>query len=735
VTRLGLRLFLFLYLVSGLLSKASATHIVGGEMYYDCLGGNNYRFTLKLYRDCLAGQAPYDNPATFTLWSANGTMVQNFLVPFPGSVGVPFIPGNPCFQSPPNVCVEEAVYTLDVNLPGGPSSLIMAYQRCCRNNSIVNLVNPQSTGSTYRTQIPPATQVTCNSSPRFKNFPPIAICIGDTLNFDHSATDPDGDSLVYELCATYSGATPNNPMPSPTSPPPFTPIVFLSPYSPNYPIATNPPVTINPQTGLLRVAPTQIGQFVVGVCVREYRNGQLLGVHQRDFQFNITPCATNVNANLDLSSNFIPIPPNLYEACGQYMVNFINNSQNASLYFWDFGVPGINSDTSSAFEPTYVYPGPGTYTITLIANPGYFCADTATAILTLQDPPGLQLLPPDPQCIDENSFTFQLQGAISPGLSINWNFGNQASPPNGNTSVVSNVAYSQPGNYPYVVVYEEGICRDSIFGIAVLYGSPQVEPPPPAVGCDPYTHTFSPQIDPQNNTLAYQWNLGNGLSSTLPNPTTTYGPGIYSPFFTVISLTGCRDTLNFFLQDHILVHPSPQAGFLTDEFEQSIFDATFQFTSTANNAVNCILYTGDGFFSDNCNLSYTYSEPGNYDVVQIVFNEFGCPDTAVIPIRVLPEFTFFIPNAFTPTDDGVNDGFRGYGLGIHRYRFRIFDRWGGQLFESDNLFEPWNGKVQNTGLAVPAGLYVYAVDLIDVFNRPHSYRGKVLLIRKSGIGP
>jgi gliding motility-associated-like protein len=200
-------------------------------------------------------------------------------------------------------------------------------------------------------------------------------------------------------------------------------------------------------------------------------------------------------------------------------------------------------------------------------------------------------------------------------------------------------------------------------------------------------------------------------------------------------LTGCRDTLNFFLQDHILVHPSPQAGFLTDEFEQSIFDATFQFTSTANNAVNCILYTGDGFFSDNCNLSYTYSEPGNYDVVQIVFNEFGCPDTAVIPIRVLPEFTFFIPNAFTPTDDGVNDGFRGYGLGIHRYRFRIFDRWGGQLFESDNLFEPWNGKVQNTGLAVPAGLYVYAVDLIDVFNRPHSYRGKVLLIRKSGIGP
>src|SRR5690554_4538553 len=108
----------------------SATHIVGGEMYYDCLGGNQYRITLKLYRDCgPSAEAPYDNPANISVFGANNQLLVNLSLPLPPPRNVPFVATNPCFQAPPNVCVEEAIYQTVVTLPVSPSGLLrLAYQ-------------------------------------------------------------------------------------------------------------------------------------------------------------------------------------------------------------------------------------------------------------------------------------------------------------------------------------------------------------------------------------------------------------------------------------------------------------------------------------------------------------------------------------------------------------------------------------------------------------------------------
>lgn len=722
-------LLFWFYLLPG-----RTTHIVGGELYYDCLGGDTYRFTLKLYRDCLSGQAPFDNPATLSIWTTGGVLLSNNLVNFPGSVNVPFVPNNPCFQAPPNVCVEEAVYSIVLNVPGNPQDILVAYQRCCRNNTIVNLVSPSTTGATYVATIRPSTVVTCNSTPRFKNFPPIAVCLGDTLRFDHSATDPDGDSLVYELCATYSGADPQNPMPSPTNPPPFTPIVFQAPYQPFYPIATNPPISIQPQTGLLTVIPSQLGQYVVGICVKEYRNGVLLTTHQRDFQFNITPCATNTVADIDLSSDFIPAPDGNFERCGAFQVNFFNTSLNATRYLWDFGLPMTNSDTSSAPQPVFVYPSAGTYTIRLIANPGYFCADTAFVTITLRNPASLNVSFPSDQCIDLNSFDFSVNGIIPPNTNLSWQFGPNAIPNTGIGPVVNGVSFSAPGTYAVYLISDDGVCRDSIPGTVSMFGHPTFSPLDPVEGCDPFVYTLPFQVQANNNQLVYDWNLGNGLSSTIQQPTTTYGPGIFSPSLTLISLTGCQDTFVVNYPNLVTVYPSPVAGISVFPPSQSIFNPEFSFFDQSQFGVTCSLFTGDGFSTDQCNLSgYNYALAGNYLAYLVVSNEFGCPDTAFVPVIVTPEFTFYIPNTFTATADDVNDIFRGYGIGIDQYDFRIYDRWGQIIFQSDQILQGWDGRHRISGAEVPAGIYVYAVDLVDVFGMRHKYRGKVLLLRKSGI--
>src|ERR1051326_2723517 len=103
--------FLCSLLLACLAFTANATHIVGGEIYYDYLGNNNYQVTLKVYRDCINGQAPYDNPAYVGVFDQAGNLLQTLSLPFPGSTQIPVNMNNPCYLPPANVCVEEAVYT------------------------------------------------------------------------------------------------------------------------------------------------------------------------------------------------------------------------------------------------------------------------------------------------------------------------------------------------------------------------------------------------------------------------------------------------------------------------------------------------------------------------------------------------------------------------------------------------------------------------------------------------
>ncbi|MBK8561759.1 MAG: hypothetical protein IPN76_00005, partial [Saprospiraceae bacterium] len=124
-------------------------------------------------------------------------------------------------------CVQEGVYIFDLDLPVSNESYHIVYQRCCRNGSITNLNDPGATGATYYIELTAKAQELCNSSPTFDLFPPIAICTNEPIDFNHAATDPDGDVLVYELCTSLNGggndelnfSAPNGVAPNPDMPP------------------------------------------------------------------------------------------------------------------------------------------------------------------------------------------------------------------------------------------------------------------------------------------------------------------------------------------------------------------------------------------------------------------------------------------------------------------------------------------------------------------------------------
>lgn len=701
-------------------SKAWATHIVGGEIYYQCLGNDNYQVTLKVYRDCINGQAPYDNPAAVGVFDAAGNLITTLNLPFPGSTVLPNTLNSPCFLPPTNVCVEEAIYTGTVNLPPIAGGYYLAYQRCCRNNTILNLVNPGNVGSTYMAYIPDTSIATCNSSPYFNNFPPIYLCAGNPLNFDHSATDLDGDSLVYELCDPYDGASATFPQPVPPAGPPYSFVPFNAPYTGNNPMSSSPGISINPQTGLLTGTPNMVGQWVVGVCVKEYRNGQLVSVNKRDFQFNVVNCPGLVVASVPSQQTF----------CFGYSVNFLNSSFNASSYHWDFGDPNATNDTSNLFSPNYTYSDSGVYNVMLIANPGTPCADTGYTTFYIYPLLQPSITPPAGQCFNGNSFSFTAGGNFAGNGTFSWTFGNNSSPPTSTQQNPAGISYSAPGTYPVSLTVTENGCTQSCSSTVTVYPMPTANfNADPVTGCPPLEVQFS-DSSIAGTQIAYLWDFGDGTTSTLSNPSHIYSvPGSYTVILTVSTSNGCVSTNTFTVPNMVTILPLPTAGFSIDPPVTSIFEPEITITDESQNSSTCSYWFGDGnSYTNTCDLLYSYIEPGQYTVMQVVENSYGCKDTAYASADIRYEYRFWIPNAFTPNSDGLNDVFKPSIMGVDEYTFMVFDRWGELIYQTNNIHAGWNGRYK--GDPCQEDVYVYRIFFRDLVEyREHQYIGHVSLIR------
>ncbi len=539
-----------------LLSFSSrASHIVGGEIYYDYLGGDLYKVTLKLYRDCNGINFDGDpigsvtSPLGLYVFNGNNVLVDSIAVDFPGETPVPPGLNYACYQPPANVCVMQAVYETVVTLPLNSTGYHLVYQRCCRNAGIVNIVSPGNMGATYTVFVPPRTTTAINNSPRYNNFPPIFICANVPLVFDHSATDLDGDSLVYSLCDAFHGATNACPYYSPgvllsncpSSPdaPPYPFVNYASGYSGSYPLSANPALSIDPQTGMLTGTPNQLGQWVVAVCVSEYRNGQLISVNKRDFQFNVVSCVTNIVAAIPTQT--------LY--CNGYIVSYGNNSVNASSFFWDFGVPTADNDTSNFNTPTFAYPDSGTYTVTLIANPGLPCADTAyeqVRVYPLLEP---EFVSPPAQCIRGNSYDFSAGGAYTTDATFFWNFGAAATPQTSTVQSPSNITFSSPGIYNVVLTVSQYGCSEPVIHQIEVGALPV--PDADVVS----TYCGGPLIEFTNfsqNASSFTWDFGEPSSSSntsnLAAPQHTYSDTGYYYVLLTAENNFCRDS------DTVVVH-------------------------------------------------------------------------------------------------------------------------------------------------------------------------------------
>ncbi len=592
-----------------------ASHLVGGTMSYECLGNDTYEITLTLYRDCNGSGAQFDNNASIGVFN-NGNLISNELSPFTFKTPVPIIINNPCLIAPPNVCVEKTKYTQIVTLPPMAGGYDIVYQRCCRNASAMNIVSPNTMGSSYMVHIPEQAQAICNSSPTFNNPAPTTMCAGFQFTYDLSATDIDGDSLYYTFKDAVTGGVPAAPAPNPPSPPPFTPIIWETGYSTNYQIDANPIFTLDPQTGALIGTPTTFGVYTFNVAVQEYRNGIFLNEIYRDLLLYVNNCQTNTVA--DFSDDPSQVGQTVF--CSGTTVNITNNSLNSELYFWDFGDLSTDADTSIIETPTYTYADTGVYDIMLIANPGYFCADTSIhqfAIHPLLNP---SFVTPAEQCLQDNLFSFNATGNNNPDDTITWDFGNFGIPQFG-AGANSQASFPTTGTFFIELIMNNFGCSESYIDSITILENPTASFSPQSIFCNGLSVVFD--NNNTNHSSSY-WEFGDLTNSTATILNHTFADsGSYNVMLVAIQQDACFDTTyqTYNVYPPLIVNFPAQAN-------QCFTNNSFSLNATGNynnSAVFNWSFNNQGTPTNN-NMPQTtinYDAPGSYPVYLTVQN-YGC---------------------------------------------------------------------------------------------------------------
>ncbi len=248
-------------------------------------------------------------------------------------------------------------------------------------------------------------------------------------------------------------------------------------------------------------------------------------------------------------------------------------------------------------------------------------------------------------------------------------------------------------------------------------------------GCEALTITFYNTTDP-NIVASILWDFGDGGSATTDTATYTFtNSGSYNISLTVTDTGGCTFTKTMF--NYINVFALPTADFTMDPTTTSLFDPKINFyDQSVSNIVSWDWDFGGTGVSNQQNPEYIFpSDTGTYLIVLTVTNSNGCLASTTGELTILGEFGIYVPNAFTPDGNGENDIFgpKGFGISEKGYSFRIFDRWGGEMFSSKDMNRGWNGTYK--GKLVPVGVYVWRVDFVDVNGKKHNQLGKVSILK------
>lgn len=461
---------------------------------------------------------------------------------------------------------------------------------------------------------------------------------------------------------------------------------------------------------------------------------------------------SNMTNTIQVWVNPIPQPDFTFvNNCINSQPNTFNGSSSMiaigtnTAFVWAYGDGAVSTPTSASTS-THTYAAAGVYnaTLTLTSNKG--CQNIIVKAVEVYEKPKMLITNSTP--CDQSAMTFSATQQANSGTVTNWywDFNNSITSVEG-TGQNTSFTFAGPGDYTIHLVSETNHgCRDTIQQFVYVNYIPQpdftVNDPD---GCPKHCVTFTdmtPAIPGPASLANWTWTLGDGSNpiSNTSNATVAHcyvnnsssQLAQYSVQLMVTTSAGC--TVAVTKSNYITVFPKPIAQYDANPNPSNVLEPLVYFTNQSIDYTKWWWMFGDGSPLDSVNLDpehfYSDETAQTYYSVLLVANQYGCLDTAYLPVEIGPEFTFYIPNAFTPSnDDGINDYFNGTGIGIAKYEMWVFDRWGERVFYTDDIKKGWDGRVQGKSKEGKQDIYTWKVKLTDVLGKKHDYIGHVTLLK------
>jgi len=362
----------------------------------------------------------------------------------------------------------------------------------------------------------------------------------------------------------------------------------------------------------------------------------------------------------------------------------------------------------------------GTYTVTVTdAN---LCTQTATAVISSTSAVTIDLNSiTNVTCLGGTNGAINVSGASgATPYTYSWSNGN-------NTNNATNLV---AGNYTVTVTDGTGCTTTAAYTVAAGANPPAIDLQGDRLtGCVVHCVNFDvPASISTTNLVTYQWQVNGvtvGSSSTLNH--CFNNPGSYDVSLAVTDNAGCSNSISY--PAYITVQAYPVADFITDKQTYFLSESQVNVIDQSFNASGLVWNMGDGTIYNNLtDFQHTYTDTGMYCIDLIATSPLGCADTATHCIVIQGESYFYVPNSFTPNDDGLNETFYPVASGIKKYSMAIYNRWGENIWSSSKDDDQWNGKLRNSQM-VPQGVYIYKITIVDAQNEEHELMGHVNVIR------
>lgn len=403
----------------------------------------------------------------------------------------------------------------------------------------------------------------------------------------------------------------------------------------------------------------------------------------------------------------------------------LNGSSPVSGLDFSWAGPGI---VSGGTTPNPIVNLPGTYTLT-VTHPSNGCTAT-TSVTVNEDIASFDADAGSNRVITCTETSVQLNGSASiPNAGFLWNGPGIVS---GQTS--SNPIVNQVGVYTLTATNPINGCTSNATvsvssSIALPVSNFTIDT---LLGCQGLIVNFAATVD--SSLWSYHWNFGDGNTGTGSTSTNQYNSiGCHEVTLTVTDLNNnCVNSTTH--ADSVCIINNPVASFSAQPHILIVDrESLVNFTNTGTNSNGYIWSFADGSkqYEENVSFDFKGYEPGSYPVHLFASNDDLCFDSTSILIRIKEDVLFYVPNTFTPDGDEFNQAFRpviASGIDIYNFSFKIYNRWGEVIWESNNPSMGWDGTYNSR--PIQQGTYTWSMEfkLIDIDERIYT-NGHLNLIR------